>query len=274
VLLSTSSVYPEPAAAGFEIAAALGYDGVEVMVWSDAVSQDASALLGLSSHYDLPIQAIHAPCLAVSQRVWSPDPWVRLTRAAQLADAVGASTVVVHPPFAWQREYAKTFSSGLAGLSGEYGSIRFAVENMFPLRVAGRLRLVAYSPGWDPTRVGHSAYTLDVSHCATAGIDCLDMAGAMGAQLTHVHLSDGTGRARDEHLVPGRGTQRCAELLSSLAERGFTGSVTVEVTTRRASDRAVREADLREALEFTRAALIAGAPDHVVQVSTPDGRTL
>jgi len=33
--LSTASVYPEPAPAAFEIAAALGYDGVEVMVWND-----------------------------------------------------------------------------------------------------------------------------------------------------------------------------------------------------------------------------------------------
>lgn len=267
MLLSTSSVYPEPAAAGFEIAAALGYDGVEVMVWSDAVSQDYSALLGLSRHYEMPIQAIHAPCLMVSQRVWSPDPWVRLTKAAQLADAVGASTVVVHPPFAWQRSYARTFSAGLERLSSQYDDIQFAVENMFPLRVAGRLRVVAYSPGWDPTEVGHAAYTLDVSHCATTGIDCLDMAGAMGSQLAHVHLSDGSGLAKDEHLVPGRGTQPCAELLSSLAERGFTGAVTVEVTTRRASDRAAREADLRETLTFARTALARPAPNRSVPLS-------
>jgi sugar phosphate isomerase/epimerase len=255
VLLSTSSVYPEPAAAGFEIAAALGYDGVEVMVWSDVVSQDASALLGLSRHYEMPIQAIHAPCLAVSQRVWSPDPWLRLTKAARLADVVGASIVVVHPPFAWQRDYAKGFSSGLDRLSSQFDTIRFAVENMYPLRVAGRIQVVPYSPGWDPTRVGHAAYTLDVSHCATAGIDCRDMAAAMGAELAHVHLADGTGRATDEHLVPGRGNQPCGELLTSLVERGFSGSVTVEVATRRAPHRERREADLREALDVTRAAL-------------------
>jgi glycerophosphoryl diester phosphodiesterase len=36
--LSTSSVYPETTAAGFELAAALGYDGVEIMVGTDATS--------------------------------------------------------------------------------------------------------------------------------------------------------------------------------------------------------------------------------------------
>ena len=38
--LSTASVYPESTAAAFELAARLGYDGVEIMVWTDPVSQD------------------------------------------------------------------------------------------------------------------------------------------------------------------------------------------------------------------------------------------
>lgn len=255
VLLSTSSVYPEPAAAGFELAATLGYDGIEVMVWSDPVSQDENALLGLARHYEVPVLAVHAPCLAVSQLVWSPDPWRRLTRAARLADALGAGVVVVHPPFLWQRDYARNFASGLLRLSGEFPGIRFAVENMFPIRLADRATFVPYRPGWDPTVVGHQAYTLDVSHCATARTDCLAMADAMGAQLAHVHLGDGTGSAKDEHLVPGRGEQPCARLLASLAGRGFTGAVAVEVTTRRVNKRDRREADLAEALEFARAAL-------------------
>lgn len=44
VALSTASVYPESTATAFEIAARLGYDGVEVMVWTDPVSQDVEAL--------------------------------------------------------------------------------------------------------------------------------------------------------------------------------------------------------------------------------------
>ncbi len=74
----------------------------------------------------------------------------------------------------------------------------------------------------------------------------------MGAGLKHVHLGDGTGEGRDEHLVPGRGGQPCAELLRSLSGRGFRGSVALEVSTRKAAGRAVREADLRESLEFAR----------------------
>lgn len=251
VLLSSSSVFPEPTAAAFEMAATVGYDGLEVMVWTDAVSQDAGALKGLADHYDVPVLSVHAPCLLVTQRVWSSDPWERLTRAAQLAESLGAPTVVVHPPFTWQRDYAKNFAAGLAKVRDRHPDLTFAVENMFPVKMAGRW-FVPYTPGWDPTETGFDAYTLDLSHCAASRIDSLDMADRMGAGLRHVHLGDGSGEGRDEHLVPGRGNQPCAELLRSLAARGFTGSVACEINTRKAASRAVREADLRESLEFAR----------------------
>jgi sugar phosphate isomerase/epimerase len=251
VLLSTSSVFPEPTAAAFEMAASLGYDAIEVMVWSDAVSQDAGALRGLSTHYGVPVRSVHAPCLMVTQRVWSPDPWERLSRAAMLAETLEAPIVVVHPPFAWQREYARSFATGLIRLGKRHPGVRFAVENMYPVRGVGR-EFVPYAPGWDPTVAGFESYTLDLSHCAASRSDALAMADAMGSGLAHVHLGDGTGRGRDEHLVPGRGTQPCAALLNSLASRKYAGTVAVEVATRRAKSRAEREADLAEALAFAR----------------------
>lgn len=241
------------------MAATLGYDGVEVMVWTDAVSQDAGALRGLADHYGVPVLSVHAPCLLVTQRVWSPDPWERLRRAAVLAETLGAPTVVVHPPFTWQRDYARSFATGLSRLVAHHPDVRFAVENMYPVRMAGR-QFVPYVPGWNPTDTGYDSYTLDLSHCAASRSDALEMADAMGAGLAHVHLGDGTGEGRDEHLVPGRGSQPCAELLASLAGRGFTGAVAVEVATRGAKSRAVREADLRAALEFARQHLAAPAP--------------
>jgi sugar phosphate isomerase/epimerase len=258
VLLSTSSVFPEPTAAAFEVAATLGYDGLEVMVWNDAVSQDAGALRGLSEHYGMPVRSVHAPCLLVTQRVWSPDPWERLRRSAELAETVGAPIVVVHPPFTWQRDYARGFTTGLHKITAEHPGVAFAIENMYPVRMAGR-EFVPYSPGWDPTAAGFKAYTLDLSHCAAARSDALAMADTMADRLAHVHLGDGTGEGRDEHLVPGRGNQPCAELLESLARRGYRGSVAVEVSTRRSTSRAEREADLAESLAFARQHLAKSA---------------
>jgi sugar phosphate isomerase/epimerase len=252
--LSTASVYPEGTAAAFELAARLGYDGVEVMVWTDPTSQDPYALLRLSQHYQVPILAVHAPCLLITQRVWTTDPWQKLERARFAAELLGAQTVVVHPPFRWQRDYARSFRRGIARMAGET-DVRFAVENMFPLRVRGR-EVSAYQPGWDVTLTAddepYRDYTLDLSHAAVSQSDAMAMLAAMGDRLRHVHLADGTGVTKDEHLIPGRGTQPCADVLATVASNGFAGHVIVEVNTRRALDRAERQAELAEALAFCR----------------------
>ena len=259
--LSTASVYPDSTVAAFEMAARLGYDGIEVMVWTDPVSQDVEALKQLSDYHGVPVLAVHAPCLVITQRVWGTDPWVKLQRARAAADRLEAPTVVVHPPFRWQRDYARRFREGIDRLAGDT-PVRFAVENMFPLRVRG-MEASAYAPDWDPTAEPHRAYTLDLSHTAVSHSDPLELMDTMGDRLAHVHVADGSGAAKDEHLVPGHGTQPCGEVLERLAERRFAGSVIVEVNTRRATDREEREADLAEALAFTRL--------HLAAISQPVG---
>jgi sugar phosphate isomerase/epimerase len=255
VALATASVYPESTANAFEIAARLGYDGVEVMVWTDPVSQDATALQRLVDYHQIPVLALHAPCLVITQRVWGTDPWVKLVRAKDTAEELGAKTVVVHPPFRWQREYARQFLGGIQEMVHET-DVCFAVENMFPLRARGR-EVTPYAPDWDPTTEDFPAFTLDLSHTSVSQTDAMAMADIMGDRLAHVHIADGNGTARDEHLVPGRGEQPCGELLEGLADRGFDGLVVVEVNTRKCDDRAEREADLAEALAYTRLHLAA-----------------
>ncbi len=261
VALSTSSVYPERTPEAFEIAARLGYDGIEVMVYTDPVSQTADALRGLSAYHQLPIMAIHAPSLLLTQRVWGREPWEKLRRAKDLAQRVGARVVVVHPPFRWQQEYARGFEEGLAALAAE-GDVIFAVENMYPLKVGGS-EVAGYAPHWDPTALDVPHVTLDLSHTAASGSDALAMAAELGGRLAHVHLADGTGSPTgpfpDEHLVPGRGGQPCAELLTLLPAAGFDGVVVVEVNTNKAPTREDRLADLAESLAFARQHLALAA---------------
>lgn len=250
VALSTASVYPSTTETAFELAARLGYDGVEVMVWNDPVSQDVEALRRLSDAHAMPILAVHAPCLLITQRVWTTDPWTKLVRARAAAERLGADTVVVHPPFRWQRQYAREFVAGIGRMAGET-DVRFAVENMYPWRYKDR-EMLAYAPGWDVTDEEYRHFTIDLSHAATSRIDALEMADRMGDRLAHIHLADGSGSGKDEHLIPGRGKQPCAALLERLARNGFDGHVVLEVNTRRSASAAEREADLAEALAFTR----------------------
>jgi sugar phosphate isomerase/epimerase len=198
----------------------------------------------------MPVLAVHAPCLLITQRVWSPRPEERLRRSVEAAQELDAPTVVIHPPFRWQRRYAEGFADLVASLE-ETSGVAIAVENMFPVRRFGS-EVSAFHPSIDPTDVGYANYTLDLSHTAAAEADALALAKRMGTALTHVHLADGTGAPRDEHLVPGRGGQPCAEVCEFLATAGFAGQVVVEINTRRARGQVDRARDLAEALLFAR----------------------
>ena len=272
--LSTASVYPLRTEAAFEYAAELGYDGVELMVWAETVSQDVGAIAKLSRRYNMPVLSVHAPCLLISQRVWGANPIPKLARSVQAAERLGAQTVVVHPPFRWQRRYADGFSEQVAELESR-SDVLVAVENMFPFRTdrffgsgdpsiermrkrGGRpgVGISAFAPSYDPLDGNHAHYTLDLSHTATAGTDALEMAERMGSGLVHLHLCDGSGASTDEHLVPGRGTQPTVEVCQMLAASDFTGHVILEVTTSGARTKAEREALLVESLQFARTHLL------------------
>ncbi len=250
VALSSASVYPEKTPGAFEMAAQLGYDGVEVMVSTELISQDAAILARLSDYHQVPVLAVHAPCLLITQRVWGREPWGKLKRAAEVAAELGAGVVVVHPPFRWQRDYARDFEAGLASLGDETGIV-FAVENLYPLSRGAEV--AAYAPHWNPAEMDVRHATLDLSHTAVSGSDALAMAAELGPRLAHVHMADGTKIGLpDEHLVPGRGFQPCAELLQQLRGSGYRGIVVLEVNTRRAASSQERRDELAEALAFTR----------------------
>jgi sugar phosphate isomerase/epimerase len=254
VALSTASVFPERAADAFELAARLGYDGVEVMVTADPVSQDADILRRLSDYHGVPVMAIHSPCLLITQRVWGREPWAKLERSADMAHKLGAKVVVVHPPFRWQRDYVREFETGLAKMESQTG-MTFAVENLYPLR-AGSAEVTGFAPHWNPVELDVAQATLDLSHTAVSDSDAIDMAKQLGSRLGHVHLTDGTKAGLpDEHLVPGRGSQPCRELLELLPGIEFGGVVVVEISTRRAQSAKDRYDDVAESLRFAKAYL-------------------
>jgi sugar phosphate isomerase/epimerase len=260
--LSTISVFPKGVEDGFRLSAEAGYDGVEVMVTTDAKTRSPERLRELAEQYEQPIMAIHAPVVLLTTFVWGRDPFVKLDRSAELAVEVGAPTVVVHPPFRWQGKYARTFEDAVRQTERKHG-IEVAVENMFPW-AAGGIDRQAYLPGIDPSIMDVEHATLDFSHCALAKRDSMELALDLGDRLRHVHLTDGVaaegGRIFDEHLLPGHGNEPVAEVLRMLAERRWTGQVVAEIKTRYARGERERLRMLTETLEFAREHLAVDAP--------------
>ena len=253
--MSTSCTFPKSLESSFRIAKEAGFDGMEVMVATEASTRNADGMKALIDRHELPVLAIHAPVLFFTQFVWGTDQEQKLVRSAQLAADIGASTVVVHPPFRWQQGYADRFLEIVRRIEGETG-VEMTVENMFPWKVSGRA-LRAYLPGIDPREMDCDSICLDFSHAALAGIDALEFAKDAGDRLRHVHLCDGQGpgldgKMFDEHLAPGEGGQPVAETLAYLAGRDWSGHVVAEVNTRKARNEAHRLEILRDTVAFAR----------------------
>ncbi len=263
--MSTSCVYPLSTEDAFRLAKAAGYDGIEVMITNDPTTQDAAGLNELSRRFELPVLSVHAPVLFLTQFVWGLDATRKLERSAQLAAAVGATTVVVHPPFRWQWRYAQSFERTVRKLAAAYG-LELAVENMFPWKL-GPVTLRGYSPSPDPVLSDCDAITLDFSHASLGGRDSLEFATTMGQRLRHVHLCDGPGSMAegflfDEHRVPGHGTQPVGEVIEYLAGLGWNGSLVAEVNTRSAGSVRGRLAMLVETRAFAQHHIALARPTH------------
>lgn len=257
VLLSTTSVFPEASASAFELAASLGYDGIELMIGFDALSTDVDAVEKLSAYHGVPVLSVHAPTLLVTQNTWGSDPWEKLRRSGEAVRRLGGDTVVVHPPFRWQPDYGAEFVVGIKRLNAE-SPVKFAVENMYPWRTpAGHFQ--AYLPGWDPTSYDYDHLTLDLSHASTSQRQSLDLMRAWGDRLAHVHLTDGRGSLKDEHLLPGEGDQNAWTLVEELAAQAFSGHIVLEISSRRARSRHEREEMLADSLASIRRVLARGS---------------
>jgi sugar phosphate isomerase/epimerase len=253
--VSTSSFSPLTLEDCFRLARDAGAEGVEVMVTNDPSTYDPRVLDFLARRFDMPILSIHAPVLLLTQGVLGYDPAEKLVRSAQLAQMMGASTVVVHPPYRWQWRYARRFEHDVHEVAQDYG-VTVAVENMFGW-CASNFTFDAYAPTWNPSLLDVPSLTLDFSHAAMQDVSALTLARQWGDRLAHVHLCDGTSPKEnfhlfDEHLLPGRGTQPVADTLETIARNGFTGHIIAEVSTSSAGTEKARVDMVRSSLNYAR----------------------
>jgi sugar phosphate isomerase/epimerase len=113
------------------------------------------------------------------------------------------------------------------------------VENMFPVRVAGRDVTFHSNQDLDALEGLHHL-VLDTSHAAVAKHDLIEVRRLFGTRLRHVHLSDNAGKGWDSHLPPGEGVLELDAFLEDLPVSGFDGAVSLEVDLRPALGHADR----------------------------------
>jgi sugar phosphate isomerase/epimerase len=226
-----------------------GFDGIELMVTRDPRTQTPQVPARLAAREGLAIDAVHAPMLVITRRVWGPDFLNIIEKSTALAGAVGADVVIVHPPYLWELRYQAWLMGRLDGFTAAHG-VAVAVENMFRLWVGGRpIRGHRWISPKDLQRF--TQITLDTSHCGVDGFDILQALDLLAGKIAHVHLSDSQGEHRDNHSIPGTGVLPLEQFVTRLPEVGYRGAVSLELDMRAfAEDQKGAVAALREAREF------------------------
>jgi len=272
IALSTGSLYSYGTARVFELAAKAGYDGIEVLMDHRWDGRQPDYLRRLSSDYGLPIVVVHSPFVAQVPD-WPDDQLGRLRRSVELAQEIGAPTVVTHLPFRlyaiaghWHGYRPRRFflplplprrepyyhflrDGGVAELEAKTG-ITVAIENMPSRRLLG-LQINGYWFNTPAELARFSHLTLDVTHLGTWGLNPLVVYEQLRERVAHVHLSNFDGR---EHRSPPDGHLPLAGLLRALARDGYAGVITVETAPDAldAADEPKCLAALRRALAFCR----------------------
>jgi sugar phosphate isomerase/epimerase len=272
IALSTGSLYVYGLARVFELAAQVGFDGIEVLVDHRPDTRDPAYLRRLSSKYGLPIVALHNP-FSHSLSAWPGDQLGRLERTLALAQVLEVPTVVAHLPYRlagivvrwsgalsgrfglplpwvqrkpWYRALAEERLAEMEATSG----VRIAVENM-PWRGLLGVSLPLYWFNRPERMTGFPHLTLDTTHVGTWGWDLLAVYETLRDRIAHVHLSNYDGR---EHRAPEDGHLPLDALLQRLAKDGYQGAISVESNpaSMGAEDEGECRATLARALAFCR----------------------
>ena len=246
--LSSSSVSPMTVEETFTQAAKHGYDGVEIMVTHNTETRDVDLINGLARDTGLDVISLHAPTLLFLPGS-AQGPLGEAADHREPRQRGGADTVVLHPPFRWQGEYALGFVDGVRQVAQETG-VRLAVENMYPWR-AGLREIQVYYPDWNPwtrttTTSPSTSPRLHRRH---------ERLGDGGRDLRQTPPRPPHRRSRfTQGRTPGsrRGTMPVAETLQYLAKYNWQGDVVVEVNTRFVRKQSSREKMLADSIAFAR----------------------
>jgi len=251
ILLSSGSIRNYGMDRVFEIAAACGYDGVELIVDERTDTVHVDYLRRLIDRFRMPVPVVHAPFEFLDPPGWEKDEVARTRRSVRLAEDLGSESVVLHTPFYTNRSFRMWLENDLPAFQ-KTTDILLLVENMPCYRKpGGRLgrwlgiadvqqRAPKFFWKLVPCRVNPLCFPLcdldlmeqfeniilDVTHLATGGYDPIRSFDRFRDKIRHIHLSNFDGR---EHLEVEAGLIDMAAFLTHIKESGYQGGVCLEI---------------------------------------------
>lgn len=283
LLASTGPMFARPFGWALGVIAEAGYDGAELMVTRNPTTQDPELVAEAAATEGIAVPVVHGPFLLLTRRVFGTELVTKAHRSLELAGALDADLMIVHPPFRWQRSFHQWLVTD-GDVHAEQLGTRVGVENLYPVSVGGRpVRFHQYTRPEHLRRFPHVVF--DTSHFGVAEVDINFAYRELRHQVVHLHVSDYRGGGRDSHAPLGHGRLPLASFLAQVGrdERDGVGrvgtgdaSITLELDCRRyLDDRSALVGYLRQEREKCLALLdgadaldVLGRPDVVATAPT------
>ncbi len=226
ILVSTGPLLLSPLGWVLDTIADAGFDGAELLIGHNPDSRDPERVAAYVREAGLEIPVVHGPYMVLLRNVLGANYVEKTRRSLELTAQMGASTMVAHAPFRWERAARGWVTDEVNAEAAALGTT-FAMENLFP--VAGR----AFSSVVTPADLApFPNVVFDTSHFAVAQIDLFEAWEAVREQVVHLHVSDNFGNGKDSHAPIGSGVLPLDEFLAEVGASGYRGTITLELDCR------------------------------------------
>ena len=254
ISISTGTLFIFPLRKAFEMAAEVGFEGVELIINQDFQRVNSRKLMTELAEI-MPIVSIHAPFMPLDG--WG-TPVDSLKRTVELAAGVGVPLVTFHPPSwlgfelgFWRWLYRiHDFQKEVGG-----GEVLLAMENM---PWTGKFKTNQYILSQTEKMIEfiteRNLYqTFDCTHMGSGKANFINDFYHFydSGRIRNVHFSDyGHGR---EHLLPGHGILPLTRFLNHLSTTGYNETLTLELSPHEfPRDERIIIESLKEILQYLR----------------------
>jgi len=254
LLVSTGPLLLSPLGWVLDAIADAGFTAAELLIGHNPDSRDPAKVAAYAQEAGLDIPVVHGPYMVLLRNVFGAKYIDKTRRSLEVAGELGATTMVAHAPFRWERA-ARSWVTGEVNDEAAEAGTTFAMENLFPY--AGR----AFSSVVTPAQLAAFEHVVfDTSHFGVAEIDLFEAWDAVKDRVVHLHLSDNFGNGKDSHAPLGAGVLPLTDFMAEVTASGYDGTITLELDCRAYMDsREELVAFLRREREKAEE-LLAGAP--------------
>jgi sugar phosphate isomerase/epimerase len=230
VLGATGPFMFSPLGWTMDLFAEAGYSNVEVLFSQSAETRDSDKICNFAREAGLSVPVVHGPYLLFLRNVFSANYVEKSRRALELADEVGASTLVAHAPMRWERGHTDWARDEAADEAADR-HLRFGMENLYPLWG------MPFSSVVQPDELSAFRHVVfDTSHFGVTGVDLFEAWHALRDRVVHLHVSNNLGNGKDSHAPLDTGVLPIDRFLAHVGRSGYAGTVTLELDIRPYAD--------------------------------------